>query len=204
MGFADTMPGIERELRRNDAELHRPGATAPLPDACETMSTPIGELLLLASAAGLTGIYFETHRHGPDPRAAMAPAGALPGPAAAILARARSQLAEYFAGRRTGFDLPLAARGTPFQQRVWRALLGVGFGEAISYSELARRIDAPRGVRAVGGANARNPLSIVVPCHRVIGADGSLTGFGGGLERKQWLLRHEAPDHWRKAEAGIS
>ena len=113
-------------------------------------------------------------------------------PAAATLAAAAEQLDEYFAGARTVFDLPLAPRGTPFQQRVWQALRGIPFGDTISYAELARRIETPRAVRAVGGANARNPLSIIVPCHRVVGMDGSLTGFGGGIERKRWLLGHEA------------
>ena len=101
------------------------------------------------------------------------------------------QLEEYFAGARTGFDLELRPDGSPFQQRVWAQLREIPFGSTISYSELARQVGDPSAVRAVGGANARNPLPIVVPCHRVIGADGSLTGFGGGLERKRWLLAHE-------------
>lgn len=158
----------------------------------DTMPSPVGELLLLADDAGLTGVYFETRRHGPDARIARAASVGRSGAASRILADARAQLAEYFAGRRTAFALPLAARGTPFQRQVWHALGGIAFGDAISYTELARWIGVPLGVRAVGGANARNPLSIVVPCHRVVGADGSLTGFGGGIERKRWLLRHEA------------
>ena len=161
-----------------------------LPDRFQRLASPVGELLLVAGDAGLSGVYFEQHRHGPRAGSVMLPAG--PGPAARILADAASQLAEYFAGGRTRFDLPLAPRGTPFQLRVWCALGDIRFGEAISYAELARRLGSPRAVRAVGGANARNPLSIVVPCHRVVGTDGSLTGFGGGMERKQWLLRHES------------
>ena len=109
-----------------------------------------------------------------------------------ILSAAREQLDAYFDMRLTRFDLPLESRGTEFQRRVWDTLRAIPFGETISYAELARRIDKPKAVRAVGAANGRNPLMIVVPCHRVIGADGSLTGFGGGIERKRWLLDHEA------------
>jgi methylated-DNA-[protein]-cysteine S-methyltransferase len=102
-----------------------------------------------------------------------------------------AQLGEFFAGDRTNFDLPLAPRGTDFQQRVWLALREIPYGETRTYAEIAGLIGAPTAVRAVGAANGRNPLSIVVPCHRVIGADGSLTGFGGGLTAKRWLLTHE-------------
>jgi methylated-DNA-[protein]-cysteine S-methyltransferase len=159
--------------------------------AYDTMTSPVGELLLAANNDGLTGIYFEENRHRsrPDPVSGHAVAG--DGAASAILASARAQLTAYFAGELTVFSIPLAARGTPFQERVWGALRDIGFGRTISYAELARRVGQPTAVRAVGGANGRNPLPIVVPCHRVIGADGSLTGFGGGVERKRWLLRHE-------------
>ena len=104
----------------------------------------------------------------------------------------RAQLADYFDGRRTGFDLPLAMQGTPFQLRVWRALQDIPYGETISYGEQARRIGRPADPRAVGQANGRNPIAVIVPCHRVIGADGSLTGYGGGVERKRQLLELEA------------
>lgn len=104
---------------------------------------------------------------------------------------AREQLEAYFAGELEEFTLELAPAGTPFQQRVWRALLEIPFGTTESYGALARRIGLPQAARAVGLANGRNPISIVIPCHRVIGADGSLTGYGGGLERKRWLLAHE-------------
>jgi methylated-DNA-[protein]-cysteine S-methyltransferase len=157
----------------------------------DTVPSPVGELLLTAEEAGLTRVYFEGHRHGRPLDPAWQRAAAANGPAREVLAAARAQLAAYFAGALTTFALPLAARGTPFQERVWAALRGIGFGETISYAELARRVGEPRAARAVGAANARNPLSVVVPCHRVIGADGSLTGFGGGVERKRWLLRHE-------------
>jgi methylated-DNA-[protein]-cysteine S-methyltransferase len=111
--------------------------------------------------------------------------------AAAPLAAAIRQLSEYFAGSRRVFDLPLRMQGTLFQQRVWRQLAEIPYGTTWSYGELAKRIDNPSASRAVGLANGRNPISILVPCHRVIGADGSLTGYGGGLDRKRWLLAHE-------------
>jgi methylated-DNA-[protein]-cysteine S-methyltransferase len=109
------------------------------------------------------------------------------------LAFVRDQLDEYFAGTRTGFDLPIRLHGTPFQVEVWEQLRAIPYGETISYGELARRVDRPEAARAVGAANGQNPVAIVVPCHRVIGADGSLTGFGGGLDWKRWLLAREQP-----------
>ncbi len=102
------------------------------------------------------------------------------------------QLAEYFRGERTTFDLPLEFYGTAFQKKVWRALLDVPFGVTASYGDIARAIGNPKAVRAVGGANGKNPISIVAPCHRIIGSNGTLTGYGGGLWRKEWLLAHEA------------
>jgi len=103
------------------------------------------------------------------------------------------QLDEYFAGSRTAFELELAPVGTPFQLDVWQQLCGIPYGETISYGELAQRVDRPGAARAVGAANGQNPIAIIVPCHRVIGADGSLTGFGGGLPWKRWLLNREQP-----------
>lgn len=105
----------------------------------------------------------------------------------------RTQLDEYFAGTRTAFDLPLRLHGTAFQVEVWEQLRRIPYGETISYGELAKRVDRPEAARAVGSANGQNPIAIVVPCHRVIGADGSLTGFGGGLDWKRWLLQREQP-----------
>ena len=113
-------------------------------------------------------------------------------PAEEPFADVREQLDEYFAGGRTTFDLPLTMTGSPFQRRVWRALQDIPYGETISYGELARRVGAPATPRNVGSANGRNPVSVIVPCHRVIGADSSLTGYGGGLERKRILLELEA------------
>jgi methylated-DNA-[protein]-cysteine S-methyltransferase len=152
------------------------------------IDSPIGRLLLTSDATALTGLYMEVSGKaggpvlGVDARA-DAHAGVLPA--------ATQQLAEYFAGQRRHFDLPLALRGTPFQEQVWQALTEIPYGATWSYGQLAERIGNPRAVRAVGLANGRNPISILVPCHRVIGADGSLTGYGGGLERKRWLLAHE-------------
>lgn len=112
-------------------------------------------------------------------------------PSCAVTKTAQQQLTEYFSGQRNHFDLPLNAQGTLFQQRVWRQLQTVAYGNTASYADIARAIDNPKGVRAVGMANSRNPIAIVVPCHRIIGANGTLTGYAGGLDKKEWLLRHE-------------
>jgi methylated-DNA-[protein]-cysteine S-methyltransferase len=109
-----------------------------------------------------------------------------------LLDNVASQLAEYFAGKRREFDLPLGPRGSGFQERVWRALVAIPFGETRSYGELARAIGRPAASRAVGSANSKNPISIIVPCHRVIGANGTLTGYAGGMAAKRWLLDHES------------
>ncbi|MDM9629985.1 methylated-DNA--[protein]-cysteine S-methyltransferase [Robiginitalea aurantiaca] len=111
----------------------------------------------------------------------------------AALEPACRQLREYFEGSRETFDIPLHPEGTPFQRKVWAALLEIPFGQRISYLELAKRLGDPKSVRAVAGANAKNPVWILIPCHRVIGTDGSLTGYAGGLYRKKWLLNHESP-----------
>lgn len=156
-----------------------------------TIESPVGPLLLTATEDGLTGVWFREHRHGPETSGGSLYAAASTGRAAQTLRSAAQQLDEYFNGRRRQFSLPLAASGSDFQLRVWHALSSIPFGTAISYAQLAERVGNPKAVRAVGGANARNPLSIVVPCHRVIGAGGALTGFGGGVDRKRWLLEHE-------------
>lgn len=150
------------------------------------VQSPIGRLLLVSDGESLTGLYMDTpHVPVPEAQGWREDAGANPLPAAA------RQLEEYFAGKRRAFDLPLHLDGSEFQKRVWRALLEIGYGETWSYGELARRVGNPKASRAVGLANGRNPISILVPCHRVIGADGTLTGYGGGLDRKRWLLAHE-------------
>ncbi|MEO6801198.1 MAG: methylated-DNA--[protein]-cysteine S-methyltransferase [Rhodanobacter sp.] len=150
----------------------------------DDMDSPVGTLRLVADQHGLREIRFEHERH---------PKQAHPGwiRATAPLRFARSQLDEYFAGERQQFELPLQPAGTPFQLEVWEELRRIPYGATISYGELARRIGKPQAMRAVGAANGRNPLPIVVPCHRVIGADGSLTGFGGGLPTKRRLLSLE-------------
>jgi methylated-DNA-[protein]-cysteine S-methyltransferase len=155
-----------------------------------TIDSPLGPLLIAASDAGLTALYFETRRH-PPATDGWAPLGTADTAAARTIAAARAQLAEYFAGTRTTFARPLAAAGTPFQRRVWDALRAIPFGATVGYAALATALGDARATRAVGAANGRNPISIIVPCHRVVGADGSLTGFGGGIERKRWLLDHE-------------
>jgi methylated-DNA-[protein]-cysteine S-methyltransferase len=153
------------------------------------MESPIGLLRLRGTEHGLTGLFMESHRHGPETNEQRAWKRD-----DALFKAARAQLADYFAGRRTTFDLVIdrdALDATTFQRRVWSELEKIPFGITISYSELAKRIGNPNAVRAVGLANGRNPISIVIPCHRVIGANGSLTGYGGGLERKRWLLDFE-------------
>ena len=142
------------------------------------VSSPLGTIELRETNGFLTDLNF---RSGP-------PSGA---PSSAVLRAAARELEEYFAGKRVSFDLPLDPAGTPFQGAVWRALREVPFGETATYGEIARRVGHPAAARAVGAANGRNPISIIIPCHRIIGADGSLTGYGGGLDRKEWLLRHE-------------
>jgi len=146
------------------------------------LDSPVGTLRLWSNGRQLVRIEF-------NPREA-APAGAQRQDDAA-LRRGGEQLEEYFAGKRKAFDLPLAPRGTDFQQSVWRALAEIPWGQWRSYGDIARAIGRPRAVRAVGAANGRNPLPIVVPCHRVVGSDGSLTGFAGGLETKRYLLELE-------------
>jgi methylated-DNA-[protein]-cysteine S-methyltransferase len=148
------------------------------------LDSPIGPLRLAADAQGLREVWFTSGRHQREPAPSW-----VHEPAA--LDFARVQLQEYFAGVRQTFDLPLHPMGTPFQLTVWRELARIPYGATISYGELARRIGQPQAMRAVGAANGRNPLPIVLPCHRVIGADGSLTGFGGGLPTKRFLLAME-------------
>jgi methylated-DNA-[protein]-cysteine S-methyltransferase len=144
----------------------------------------LGPLLLVGTADALTAIWLPSGRDRLEPDPSWIES-------AVPFAEAIHQLDEYFAGTLRQFDLPLAPEGTPFQQRVWRALLDIPYGETVSYAELARRIDQPSAVRAVGAANGQNPLSIVIPCHRVIGSDGRLVGYGGGLPAKSALLALE-------------
>lgn len=157
------------EASLNDAlDYYRP----PCADA-------LGWIRIRADGEGLTEVEF------------VAAEDDAPRPSA-LTARARAQLDEYFAGTRRAFDLPLAPRGTDFQRRVWAALATIPYGETRSYAEIAEQLRCKGGQRAVGAANGRNPIAIVVPCHRVFGSDGRLTGYAGGIGRKQWLLAHEA------------
>lgn len=152
------------------------------------VDSPVGPLRLSSDGTHLTGVWYETHRHGPEDVGAEVD----PADAPAVLTEAARQLAEYFAGERSDFDLPVAASGTAFQERVWAALGEIPYGQTWSYGELAEAVGSPGAARAVGLANGRNPVSIVVPCHRVVGANGAITGYGGGVERKQILLDLEA------------
>jgi methylated-DNA-[protein]-cysteine S-methyltransferase len=149
------------------------------------IDSPVGPLFVAATADGLRAIEFHNNRH-PVRRDGDWRDGDNP-----VLRQARRQLGEYFAGKRRMFDLPLAPAGTEFQRTVWTTLASIPYGQTISYAQLAMRVGRPTATRAVGAANGRNPLPIVLPCHRVIGADGSLTGFGGGLPTKQYLLKLE-------------
>ena len=159
-----------------------------------TCESPLGELLLIGDGESLTGLYMQAQkyarevqqewRHDAKPFRGVA-----------------EQLDAYFRGELRTFDVPLAPCGTEFQRRVWRALADIEFGTTTTYGELARRIGSPNAPRAVGLANGHNPIGIIVPCHRVIGANGSLTGYGGGIERKRWLLAHEAQGSYRLESA---
>jgi O-6-methylguanine DNA methyltransferase len=149
-----------------------------------TIESPVGPLTLIARDGVLTNVSMHEQRHvSPPPQDAVTDD--------AWFTDVAEQFDAYFAGERSTFDIEMNLLGTPFQQRVWSQLCQIPYGETISYGELARRIGNPNASRAVGLANGRNPIAIVVPCHRVIGANGSLTGYGGGLERKTWLLEHE-------------
>ncbi len=150
----------------------------------DEFKTPIGMLKIAVDEKGLRCILFENNKHQPlrigdwkKDRSATQDA--------------REQLLQYFSGERNEFELEISLEGTEFQQRTWRMLAHIPYGQTWSYAELAKRIESPKAVRAVGAANGRNPLPILLPCHRVIGSNGSLTGFGGGLPVKQWLLEHE-------------
>ena len=158
---------------------------APANVVYDVVQTPIDRLVVASDGSAIVGVWMANAE--PDDRRWADRCGT-----DFLLDEARRQLVAYFAGRLRAFDVPLAPNGTDFQRRVWSALREIPFGTTVSYAELARRVSSAPAVRAVGAANGRNPIPIIVPCHRVIGSDGSLTGFGGGLPRKQWLLRHEA------------
>ena len=158
-----------------------------MPYRYDLYDSPQGQILLAASDAGIAGVYFQGQKYFPKDDAQWCRDGNNE-----FLRQARRELAEYFAGRRKRFDVALDPAGTPFQKAVWRAISGVPYGETISYGELARRAGAAGRARAAGAATGRNPIGIIVPCHRIVGADGSLTGYAGGLARKRALLALEA------------
>ena len=154
--------------------------------AFKLIPSPVGTLRLVASDKGLAGIWFERSR--PE---RVRPRGDVESARHPVLVETERQLREYFAGRRQAFDLELDFVGTPFQRAVWKALLTIPFGQTRSYGQIAKQVGRPSASRAVGAANGRNPVSIVAPCHRVVGSTGALTGFGGGLDVKERLLRLE-------------
>lgn len=161
-----------------------------------TMPSPYGEVTIQACDEGLLGVWFATYTTKPEDLGEYIESEGLTEPvrdnSKLVLTRALSQLKEYFKGELSSFDLPLAATGTEFQQKVWHALTTIPYGETWSYQDLANAIDNPKAVRAVGLANGKNPISIIVPCHRVIGKNGKLTGYAGGIECKKGLLEAEA------------
>jgi len=158
-----------------------------------TIDSPFGELTLVARGAVLSGLYFPGHWHMPPPEAfgVRAESG---------FERAEEQLAEYFAGRRTEFELETSVAGDDFQRRVWELIERIPYGQTTTYGEMARELGDPVLARDVGSAVGRNPLSIVVPCHRVLGKEGQLTGYAGGLERKRYLLELEGAQDWAGAQ----
>lgn len=164
------------------------------------ISSPIGPLTMVADGGALTAVYMQHHKRGPATDTlgteVLLASGAAAGDSSgntAVLARTRDQLGEYFSGARREFTVPLAPAGNPFRQRVWALLQEIPYGETRSYGDLARQLGDRHLAQAVGAANARNPVSIIVPCHRVVGAAGALTGYAGGLDRKQFLLGLEDP-----------
>lgn len=160
--------------------------TIAMTQAHSVIASPLGDLTLTGTADGLTGVYFTDHLRGPE-------ADALGPRDDERFAQVRQQLTEYFAGERTEFDLALAPQGHDFQHRVWAALREIPYGETTTYGAIAKALGDPGAAQAVGAANGRNPISIIVPCHRVIGSSGSLTGYAGGLDRKRFLLELETP-----------
>lgn len=149
-------------------------------------TSPQGRMLLVADDKALTAVCFVGQKYAPRVAADWKRDGAH-----ALLRQAKRELAEYFAGRRTRFSVKLAPHGTPFQRSVWKAIAGVGFGKTIAYAELARRAGRPGSARAAGAATGRNPIGVIVPCHRIVGSNGSLTGYAGGLAKKRALLALE-------------
>lgn len=182
-----TQPDAAPEL---NVTIDRPAASAPLYTAI--LDTELGSILLTSDGIHLTGLYLEVSE-AIDARLDRAfGVEATPEDDLEVFHRTEAQLGEYFAGERTQFDLPLAAKGTEFQRSVWQALTQIPYGSTAGYGELAEMLGRPGAARAVGAANGKNPISIIVPCHRVIGADGSMTGYAWGEEKKRYLLTLES------------
>ena len=154
--------------------------------AYDQFESPQGTMLIAATEKGLAGVYFKGQKYFPKKREWQRDARH------PVLRQAKRELAQYFAGRRQRFEVPLDPQGTPFQRSVWKQIAKIAFGKTATYSELARRAGHPGSARAAGAATGRNPLSVIVPCHRIMGADGSLTGYAGGLARKRALLELES------------
>ena len=148
-----------------------------------TMKSPLGEIVLTSSGGGITGLYISSQADCAKAKKGIRKQK--------LFQKAIGQLKEYFKGKRRKFDLPLSAEGTGFQKSVWKVLRGIKYGQTRSYGEVAKVLRKPKASRAVGMANSKNPVCIIVPCHRVIGADGTLTGYAGGIKMKKWLLEHE-------------
>lgn len=172
----------------------RPRADRLPPLALGSVETPLGPIAIASSAAGLVALslpggreFWLNHRL----TALSEPVGGAPDPAVRLVQQVRAELEAYFSGRLRAFTVPLAPPGTPFQRAVWRAVVAVPYGETRSYGAVAAELGRPAAARAVGHANGANPLPVVVPCHRLVGADGSLTGYAGGLPMKRWLIEHE-------------
>jgi|SRR5688572_4203794 len=171
----------------------RRAAPRPAPRAVLTVDSPVGQLVIEADAEGVRAVGFGPVKASSSSGEARDSRDVeVPSAARAIAQRAASELADYFRGERREFTVPIAPIGTRFQARVWRALRRIPYGETRSYGEIARAIGHRRAARAIGAANHVNPIAVIVPCHRVIGADRALVGYGGGLDKKEWLLRHEA------------
>jgi methylated-DNA-[protein]-cysteine S-methyltransferase len=176
-------------------------ATGSAMRACVRLDSPVGALRVEADAEAVRVVHFVERGEAVTDGGAAVPAAAR-----RLAEKAATELAEYFRGERQSFTVKVRPRGTKFQERVWAALRRIPFGATRSYGDIARAIGQPAAVRAVGGANNRNPVAIVIPCHRVIGSDGKLVGYGGGLDHKAWLLNHESREsgargHARKARA---
>jgi methylated-DNA-[protein]-cysteine S-methyltransferase len=178
---------MKMKMNLNEGGGRTPGeAVAANEKRSAIIKSPVGELMLVATGSALTGLYFIDPGHLPADAKGWRTDEGHP-----VLREAAKQLAEYFAGARSAFTVPLRPTGTPFQEKIWREIVRIPYGGTLSYSELAERAGAARAIRAAGSSTGRNPIAIIIPCHRVVGKNGGLGGFGGGLERKRRLLALE-------------